>query len=213
MKRWCARREGVEPARLPPVAWRAAGLALVLAVLPGCRSEMYDQPRYKPYHSSPFFDDGTSARPLIAGTVPRRDPRERGNSGPEHFDTGKTAGKLAEALPFAVDRAVLARGQDRFRIFCTPCHGELGDGQGMIVRRGFNPPPSYHTDELRKAPVGHFFDVMTRGYGTMYSFASRIPPRDRWAIAAYIRALQLSQHARAADLSAEDRSRLAGETR
>ena len=113
----------------------------------------------------------------------------------EHFDTGKIAGVLAETLPFPVDRSVLERGQDRYRIFCTPCHGELGNGRGMIVRRGFNPPPSFHSDELRKKPVGHYFDVMTRGFGTMYSYASRIPARDRWAIAAYIRALQLSQHA------------------
>ena len=188
------------------VAGPASGLRLV--VLPGCRSEMYDQPRYKPYEASDFFDDGTSARPLVAGTVPRRDPRERGQWSDELFTTGKTAGKLAETLPFAVDRSVLERGQERFRIFCTPCHGELGDGRGMIVRRGFNPPPSFHTDELRNKPVGHFFDVMTRGYGTMYSYASRIPARDRWAIAAYIRALQLSQHALAADLPPEDRSQL-----
>ena len=127
-------------------------------------------------------------------------PGSGGNASAELFETGKTAGKLAETLPFPVDRSVLERGQERYRIFCTPCHGELGDGQGMIVLRGFNPPPSYHSDELRKEPVGHFFDVMTRGYGTMYSYAARIPARDRWCIAAYIRALQLSQHAVAADL-------------
>jgi hypothetical protein len=171
---------------------------------------MYDQPRYKPYAASEFFDDGTSARPLVAGTVPRRDPRERGKASAELFETGKTAGTLAETLPFPLDRSVLERGQDRFRIFCTPCHGELGNGQGMIVRRGFNPPPSFHKDELRKAPVGHFFDVMTRGFGTMYSYAARIPPRDRWAITAYVRALQLSQNAHAGDLPAEDRSKLEG---
>ena len=124
--------------------------------------------------------------------------RENRASGPRsYFTTGKTAGKLSETLPFPVDRAVLERGQDRFRIFCTPCHGELGDGRGMIVQRGFNPPPSFHSEEVRKKPVGHYFDVMTRGFGTMYSYASRIPARDRWAIAAYIRALQVSQHAHA----------------
>jgi hypothetical protein len=194
----------------PPAPWYAAVLGLTLAALPGCRSEMYDQPRYKPYAASEFFADGTSARPLVAGTVPRGDPQVRGQASAELFETGKTAGKLAETLPFPVDRPVLERGQERFRIFCTPCHGELGDGRGMIVRRGFNPPPSYHTDELRKESVGHFFDVMTRGYGTMYSYAARIPARDRWCIAAYIRALQLSQHALAADLPQEDRSRLEG---
>ena len=156
---------------------------------------MYDQARYKPYGASEFFEDGTSARPLVAGTIPRRDPRERDVTSTEVFETGMAGGKLVDELPFPVDRAVLERGQERFRIFCTPCHGELGDGQGMIVRRGFNPPPSYHTQELRDKPIGHYFDVMTRGYGTMYSYAARVPARDRWAIAAYIRALQLSQHA------------------
>jgi hypothetical protein len=185
-----------------------ANFVLVLLVLCGCRSEMYDQPRFKPYHASEFFEDGSSARPLVPGTVPRRDPAERGTASAEHFDTGKISGVLAETLPFPVDRAVLERGQDRFRIFCTPCHGELGNGRGMIVARGFNPPPSFHSDELRKQPVGHYFDVMTRGFGTMYSYASRIPAKDRWAIAAYIRALQLSQRASVADLQEEDRSRL-----
>jgi hypothetical protein len=191
-----------------------AVLAMLTALfLGGCRSEMYDQPRYKPYGASAFFDDGTSARPLVAGTVARRDLSERGKASAEHFETGKTGGQLADVLPFPVDRAVLERGQGRFRIFCTPCHGELGNGQGMIVRRGFNPPPSFHTDELRKKPVGHYFDVMTRGYGTMYSYASRVAPRDRWAIAAYIRALQLSQHAAVSELPGEDRGRLERTTR
>ncbi len=193
-----------------PPLWFVPVLGLALASGPGCRSEMYDQPRYKPYAATEFFADGTSARPLVAGTIPRRDPRVRGNASAELFETGKTAGKLADALPFPVDRSVLERGQERYRIFCTPCHGELGDGRGMIVLRGFNPPPSYHSAELRKEPVGHLFDVMTRGYGTMYSYAARIPARDRWCIAAYIRALQLSQHALAAELSPEDRSQLQG---
>ncbi|HEX3449733.1 MAG TPA: cytochrome c [Isosphaeraceae bacterium] len=185
-------------------------IVLLFLVLPGCRSEMYDQPRFEPYEATEFFDDGTSARPLVAGTVPRRDPREQGKSSDELFTTGKKAGQLADSLPFPVDSALLDRGQDRYRIFCTPCHGELGDGRGMIVQRGFNPPPSYHSEELRKKPVGHYFDVMTRGFGTMYSYASRISARDRWAIAAYIRALQLSQHATAGDLSPEDRGQLQG---
>jgi hypothetical protein len=181
-----------------------------LVVLSGCRSEMYDQPRYEPYEASDFFDDGTSARPLVSGTVSRRDPRDQGKWSQELFSTGTTAGKLAETLPFDVDRAVLERGQDRFRIFCTPCHGELGDGRGIVVQRGFNPPPSFHSDELRNKPVGHYFDVMTRGFGTMYSYASRIPARDRWSIAAYIRALQVSQRSLASDLPPQDRSQLPG---
>ena len=188
--------------------WLAPPLVFALVVLSGCRNEMYDQPRYEPYEASDFFDDGASARLLVAGTVPRRDPHDLGRWSEELFTTGKTAGELAEKLPFEVDRSVLERGQDRFRIFCTPCHGELGDGRGMIVQRGFNPPPSFHSDELRKKPVGHYFDVMTRGFGTMYSYASRVPARDRWAIAAYIRALQVSQYSLARELPAQDRSQL-----
>jgi mono/diheme cytochrome c family protein len=185
-------------------------MAVALLVLPGCRSEMYEQPRYEPLEPSSFFEDGSSARPLVAGTVPRDDPRGAPPAGvpDEVFYTGWSQGKLVESVPFLVDRAVLERGQERFRIYCTPCHGELGDGRGMIVRRGFNPPPPYYSEELRKKPIGHFFDVMTRGYGTMYSYAARVPPRDRWAIAAYIRVLQLSQYAVAASLPAEDRNLL-----
>ncbi len=188
----------------------AALMAVALLVLPGCRSEMYEQPRYEPFEPSSFFEDGSSARPLVAGTVPRDDPRGAPPAGvpDEVFYAGWSQGKLVESVPFPVDRAVLERGQERFRIYCTPCHGELGDGRGMIVRRGFNPPPPYASEELRMQPIGHYFDVMTRGFGTMYSYASRIPPRDRWAIAAYIRVLQLSQHAEAANLPAEDRNRL-----
>jgi hypothetical protein len=191
-------------------AWFTVALEIGLIALVGCRAEMYEQPRYEPFEPSPFFEDGSSARPLVAGTVPRDDPRGGPPAGvPEAvFYTGWSQGKLAENLPFAVDRAVLERGQARYRIYCTPCHGELGDGRGIVVRRGFNPPPPYYSEELRKQPIGHFFDVMTRGYGTMYSYAARIPPRDRWAIAAYIRVLQLSQHADAANLPAEDRNRL-----
>jgi hypothetical protein len=190
------------PVQLLPVA--------LVVFLAGCRSEMYDQPRYEPYEASDFFDDGTSARPLVPGTVPRRDPRDQGPWSEELFTTGKTAGKLVQSLPFPVDRPVLERGQERFRIYCTPCHGELGDGRGMIVQRGFSPPPSFHTNEIRNKPVGHYFDVMTRGFGTMYSYAGRIPARDRWAIAAYIKALQVSQHALASDLTTEERSKLEG---
>jgi hypothetical protein len=187
-------------------------VALALLVNSGCRSEMYEQPRYEPLEPSTFFEDGSSSRPLVAGTVPRDDPRGAPPAGvsDEVFYTGWSDGKLAETVPFPVDRAVLERGQERFRIYCTPCHGELGDGRGMIVRRGFNPPPTFSSDELRHQPIGHYFDVMTRGFGTMYSYASRIPPRDRWTIAAYIRVLQLSQHARAAELPPEDQKQLPG---
>jgi hypothetical protein len=170
---------------------------------------MYDQPRYEPLEASAFFEDGTSARPLVEGTVPRLDPRGMPQvRDASVFLTGMERGRLAASPPFPVDRRVLERGQERFRIFCTPCHGELGDGQGIIVKRGFTPPPSFASDRLRTEPLGHFFEVMTHGRGVMYSYASRVPPQDRWAIAAYIRALQLSQHAVASDLPAEDQSKL-----
>ena len=182
----------------------------MLLLLAGCRSEMYEQPRYEPLEPSSFFEDGNSARPLVAGTVPRGDARGALLEGAraDVFYTGWDHGRLAEEVPFKVDRAVLERGQERYRIFCTPCHAESGDGRGMIVRRGFNPPPPYYSESLRNQPIGHFFDVMTRGYGTMYSYASRVPPRDRWAIAAYIRVLQYSQHVDVKDLPEEDRARL-----
>jgi mono/diheme cytochrome c family protein len=192
-------------------------LAAALSLLAGCRSEMYEQPRYEPLEPSSFFEDGKSSRPLVAGTVPREDARGAPPKGADEdvFYTGWRKGKLAEEVPFPVDRAVLERGQERYRIYCVPCHAESGDGRGMIVRRGFNQPPPYYSDELRHQPIGHFFDVMTRGYGTMYSYATRVPPRDRWAIAAYIRVLQLSQHADVAGLSEEDHRQLenAGEGR
>jgi len=171
---------------------------------------MYEQPRYEPLEPSSFFEDGSSSRPMVPGTVPREDVRGGPPPGvaEDVFYTGWGKGKLAEIVPFPVDRALLERGQERYRIFCVPCHAESGDGRGMIVRRGFNPPPPYYSEELRQQPIGHFFDVMTRGYGTMYSYATRVPPRDRWAIAAYIRVLQLSQHAEVAALSEEDKNKL-----
>jgi mono/diheme cytochrome c family protein len=197
-----------------PASWFGMVVtAIACAGLTGCRSEMYDQPRYEPMEASAFFENGTSARPLVAGTVAREDARGGLNDVRDVsvFFTGMEQGKPATALPFPFDRSVLERGQQRYRIFCTPCHGELGDGRGIIVRRGFTPPPRLDSDELRNAPLGHFFDVITNGHGVMYSYAARIPPRDRWAIATYIRALQLSQHASEADLSDEDRHQLEGE--
>jgi len=157
--------------------------------------------------SSTFFDDGRSERPVVPGTVARGQLRTD-----EAFYTGKLNGVEVDTFPFPITREVLARGQERYNIYCTPCHDRLGDGQGMIVQRGFPPPPSYHIDRLRQAPVGHFFSVMTNGYGTMYSYASRVTPEDRWAIAAYIRALQLSQDAKLADLEAVDLGHFPGAT-
>jgi mono/diheme cytochrome c family protein len=178
----------------------------MLMLAPGCsEQDMVVQPRVKPYQESAFFVDGQSARPLVPGTVARghlaTDPA---------YDTGKTGDLLVAQIPARVkiDRVLLARGQERFNIYCAPCHSRAGDGQGMIVQRGFPSPPSFHEERLRDAPAGHFFNVITHGYGAMYSYASRIPPDDRWAIVAYIRALQLSQHATLDDVPPQERSQL-----
>jgi len=171
---------------------RAASLLLLAGALgaTACRQDMQDQPRYKPLAATTFFDDGRASRPTIEDTVAR---------GQLHVDparyTGKENGKDVDFFPIQITAADLARGQQRFNIFCSPCHGRVGDGHGMIVSRGLRQPPSYHDARLMNAPVGHFFDVMTNGYGAMYSYASRVPVDDRWRIVAYIRALQLSQNA------------------
>ena len=180
--------------------------AFCLLFLTACRQDMHVQPRYKALDPSTFFDDGRSARPVVPGTVARDQLRTD-----EAFYTGKLNGVEVATFPMPISRADLERGRERYNIYCTPCHDRLGNGQGMIVQRGFPPPPSYHTDRLRQAPVGHFFSVMTNGYGTMYSYASRITPEDRWKIAAYIRVLQLSQAAKISDLSDEDRRQLQGQ--
>jgi hypothetical protein len=169
-------------------------VAAFLLLASSCRQKMAQQPRYQPFEPSSFFDDGTSARPLMPGTVPRSYKND------EQFYTGKLNGSLVDTFPFPITEEVMKRGQERFNIFCSPCHSRLGDGQGMIVKRGFMSPPSFHSERLRKAPIGHFFDVITNGYGAMHSYASRVPPKDRWAIIAYIRALQLSQNATIADV-------------
>ncbi len=170
-------------------AWLVPVLLFALLTL-SCRQDMHNQPRYKPLAATPFFDDGRSERPAIADTVAR---------GQLHLDqaryTGKENGKDIDYFPIQITRADLARGQQRFDIYCAPCHGRLGDGHGMIVLRGLQPPPTYHDPRLVNAPVGHFFDVITNGYGAMFSYASRVPIDDRWRITAYIRALQLSQNA------------------
>jgi mono/diheme cytochrome c family protein len=175
-------------------------LVLVPLVLAGCRQDMHDQPRYKPLAATSFFGDGRSARPEVEGTVPR---------GHLHLDSARYTGKAGDQdidyFPFAITRADLERGQERFTIYCSPCHSRTGDGNGMVVRRGFRQAASYHTEKLIKAPVGHFFDVMSNGFGAMPSYASRVPPDDRWRIAAYIRVLQLSQNATLEDVPADQR--------
>ena len=171
----------------------------------GCTyNPMRDQPRYEPLEASQFFPDNTSARPVVPGAVANNYDVTN-----EWFYTGKTPdGQLVNVFPFPVTMEVLKRGQERFNIYCSPCHGLSGMGNGMIVQRGFSHPPSYHQDRLRNAPIGHFVDVITNGYGQMYSYAYRVKPEDRWAIAAYIRALQLSQNANINDVPATEQQQL-----
>jgi mono/diheme cytochrome c family protein len=182
---------------------RFAILVALLATLVGCRQKMADQPRYDPLEASDFFADGMSARPRVAGTVARGEL-----STDPFFDTGKVNGALADGYPFAVTREVIDRGQQRYDIYCSECHSRVGDGKGMIPMRGYRQPPSFHTPTLRAATTGHIFDVMTNGFGAMPPYGTMIPPRDRWAIVAYIRALQLSQNATVADVPTTDRARL-----
>jgi len=174
-----------------------------LVFIAGCSQEMADQPRYKPLQASSFFADGRASRPLVEGTVARGHVRAD-----EQFYTGTSDGSPVETLPFPATREVLEHGRERFDIFCSPCHGRLGDGHGMVVQRGFTPPPSFHTDTLRHAPVGQLFEVISKGFGVMPDYSAQVPPGDRWAIVAYIRALQLSQHATLADVPPEARQRL-----
>ena len=172
--------------------------------LAGCRMDMHIQPKYLPYDGTNFFGDGRSERPPVPGTVARGQLKLD-----ELFYTGKVNGVLADEFPFPITRADLERGRQRFNIYCTPCHGYTGNGQGLIVQRGFPTPPSYHIDRLRAAPAGHFFEVITNGHGSMYSYASRVEPADRWRIVAYIRALQLSENARIDDVPETEREKLA----
>jgi mono/diheme cytochrome c family protein len=176
---------------------------LLLIFLAGCQQQMADQPRYDPLQESDFFGDRRSARPAVEGTV------ARGRlEADEHFHTGKVGGKPVDELPVALTREILARGRERFEIYCSPCHDRIGNGQGMVVRRGFRAPPSFHSERLRQAPAGHFFQVMSLGFGVMPDYAEQIAVEDRWAIAAYIRALQLSQWAPLVQLPEEERKKL-----
>ncbi len=183
---------------------RIAAVLVAAALAGGCRQDMHDQPRHEPLEASAFFADGRSARPLVPGTIPRGGLRED-----VVLFTGKTAGgAFAEEIPFAIDRAFLERGRDRYDIFCTPCHDHVGTGRGMAVRRGFPQAASFHIDRLRNAEPGYFFDVITKGFGRMPDYAAQLAPRDRWAIVAYVRALQLSQNVPEPELTPEERREL-----
>ena len=185
------------------LAFSLLPFALALVLTTGCRQKMASQPRYDPLEGSDFFADGMAARPRIAGTVARGELVTN-----QFLATGKINGQIADGYPIALTEAVMDRGQERYDIFCSECHGRLGDGNGMIVARGYRRPPSFHTDTLRKQPTGHFFDVMTNGFGAMPPYKTMIPAQDRWAIVAYIRALQLSQNATVDDVPVTERAKL-----
>jgi mono/diheme cytochrome c family protein len=173
-------------------------LVLLAVSATSCRQDMHDQPKYKSLRPSEIFADGRSARPLVTGTVARGTLRED-----TVFYTGKAGTDFATEIPIAVTPELLARGRREFQVFCSPCHGRTGRGDGMIVQRGFKKPTSYHVDRLRQMPVGYFYDVITNGFGAMSDYAAQVPPEDRWAIAAYVRTLQYSQYAPAADVPAD----------
>lgn len=178
-------------------------IVMFALALTACRRDMARQAYHRPLDASSVFADGRASRPLPEHTIARGDLRED-----ELFFTGHVDGKPVDLFPEPVTQAMLERGRQRYDIYCSVCHGRTGEGNGMIVRRGFPTPPSFHIDRLRSAPAGHFVEVINNGFGLMYSYASRVEPADRWAIAAYIRALQLSQHAGLADAPPADRTKL-----
>ena len=181
-------------------------LMLALLFAAGCRQDMHDGPRYEAFEASSTFPDGRASRSAPAGTVARGWLRDD-----EALYTGKINGETVAEFPFAIGAAELARGQQRFNIYCTPCHGRLGDGNGMVVQRGLRQAASYHQDRLREEKVGYFYDVITNGFGAMQGYAEQIPVRDRWLIVAYVRTLQLSQHASIDDVPADRRGGLDAE--
>jgi len=179
-------------------------LGLAAAAAAGCRQDMHDQPKYKAFRPSDFFGDDRSARPLVEDTVARGQLRADAA-----YFTGKQGTMPVDVLPVAVTPALLRRGQQRYGIYCTPCHGQTGRGDGMVVQRGYRRPPSFHIDRLRNEKTGYFFDVITSGFGAMPDYAAQVTVADRWAIVAYLRALQLSENARLEDVPADRRDALA----
>jgi mono/diheme cytochrome c family protein len=177
--------------------------ALLLVAVAGCRQDMHDQPKVRPLRESEIFADRRSARPLVPGTVARGTLRED-----TVLYTGKAGKDFVTEIPVKVSAVLLERGQTQYQVFCSPCHGRTGRGDGMIVQRGFRKPSSYHVDRLRQIPIGYFYDVVTNGFGAMSDYAAQVTPEDRWAIAAYVRALQLSQYAPAADVPADKHAEL-----
>ncbi len=205
-----------KPIAKPSVIGLARGACVVVALLgfAGCQQKMADQPSLSPLESSDFFEDGRASRDLVEGTVPRGHLRtdthlytgrvaeraEAENDAGDNQNAGNDEKKMfaqpafVKTFPFPITREILAHGRDRYMIYCVVCHDPLGTGRGTIVERGYTQPPSYHIERLRNVPPGHLFAVISEGYGSMPSYGAQIPPHDRWAIAAYVRALQLSQH-------------------
>jgi len=173
-----------------------------------CRQDMHDAPRYDPYESSAIFRNESSAQPLVVGTEPRRDVAGAVLDEDELLNTGKQAGQLANVFPFAITRADLDRGEERFNIYCAPCHGKTGEGNGMVVQRGYRQAANFHIDRLRMMPVGYYIDVMTNGFGVMPDYRTQVTVDDRWRIAAYVKALQLSHTGAAGDVPAAELDRL-----
>jgi mono/diheme cytochrome c family protein len=181
-----------------------AVIALILTTT-ACRQDMHDQPKYQPLERSSFFEDGRASRPLLPGVIARGQLRDD-----EQLYTGKSGQDPVTKFPFPITAQILERGRQRYDIYCSPCHDRIGTGLGMVVRRGLRQPPSYHIDRLRAAPVGYFYDVISNGFGAMSDYAAQIEPADRWAVVAYIRVLQRSQHATLADVPHDQRAALGG---
>ncbi len=181
----------------------AAAIVLLGMFAAGCRQDMHNQPKFIPLRPTSLFPDGRSERPFVAGTV----ARGHLNDDPAYY-TGKVDGQFVNTFPMPVTREVIARGEERYNVYCSPCHDRIGNGLGMIVRRGYRHPPSYHIDRLRQVPNGYIFDVITNGFGAMPEYSAQVPTADRWAIVAYIRALQLSQRAAVNDVPQERRAEL-----
>jgi len=174
----------------------AVGAMAAVLMLAGCRQDMHNQPKFVPQRGTTFFADGRSARPQVENTVSRSQDDQD-----QYFYTGLIDEKEGDGLPIPLTEATMQRGQERYNLYCTPCHSRVGNGNGMIVQRGYKPAGNFHTDRLRNAPLGHFFQVMTNGYGAMPDYSAQLTPEDRWAVAAYIRALQLSQDAKPSDVA------------
>jgi mono/diheme cytochrome c family protein len=181
----------------------ALPLISLVAMATGCRQDMHDQPKFKPLAANAFFDDQRSARPRVAGTVARGHLPED-----DALHTGKVSGAAVDVLPVPLTAELVRRGRERFETFCAPCHGRTGRGDGMVTQRGFKKPSSYHVDRLREMPAGYFFDVITNGFGAMSDYSAQISVEDRWAVVAYVRALQLSQNARLDDVPSDRRPAL-----